>query len=71
MSSSSFRSQGMGVPFPERPSNQRTVDRDPDIVQLHHGGIQQPRLHVHGEYIAQEKTPHYFAARSARSLYYI
>ena len=42
--------QGVGVCFPERPGNQRSVHRDPGLVQLHHEPIKQPRLHLSGTY---------------------
>lgn len=40
--------QRVGVHLPGRPGDERAVDRDPDILQLYDGGIEQPRLHIHG-----------------------
>ena len=44
----SLRMQRVGVHLLGRPGNERTVNRGPDILQLRHQRIEQPRLHIHG-----------------------
>ena len=40
--------QGMGVHISARSDDQHNINRDPDILQLHHQRIEQPHLHVLG-----------------------
>ena len=52
----------MGLPIPVRPCDRGTVSRDPDILQLHHEPIEQPRLLIHGMSRAEKSVDYRLVA---------
>ena len=52
----------MALHIPGRPCGRGTVNRDPDILQLHHEPIEQPRLLIHGMSRAEKSVDYRLAS---------